>query len=532
MMIKRRQLFSYLWLLFTCVIALSGCGITPTPSLDSQVTLQLSGFPHDRASYYMVIQSVAHGQIIEQYQFSDLKSTEPFQKNLHIDSNTEYIEVFLSSASNAAPDFLYIFKYSPAQTVYKTAYWLDYMSYNNDVIEYGISAQFVKTVDKNFTENLDCSEARYYLYKIPDMRGETFNLTLEATSGSIIYRYGDSLDTLKEGEYAAIGGKHQELVTNYQGADLYILCKPGNYRETTQATLTLHTVNTLPVARAIYELIDSPGSDLAFGLDTANHLYYIDPVHKSITKEFTLNVTGLLSGQYAERERKIYFVNSSSGRLGVWDIVTEAYTEHTFSPNATGVDLAIAPDNRRIYVASSLGLHILNMDTYQPISTVANLQNCLLAYNETSRKLYTLAKKSDATFGRYSVATDQPTLEENALIKEYVRDMVLSPDGKRLAVLAGMENILAFDSANLRKAPGFWNIGGIPEVATFSPDSTLLYTMNGFEDAIFVMNAVDYSLEQEIPFPQPTSGYALLAKTDGSVLLAYSKQALYFLPLN
>jgi hypothetical protein len=506
-----------------------GCGGSGGSSgSNGAVTLNLTGFPFGinseyLSSWYMEIYVWRDDSAIQILQIGKVPTDKPFTKEIILSPDSTDISVFLADADygGTEPRYFYQIAVKPGVTNYSIAYWLGYLEYfYYGSIRFGISPMLVQNITSNYIANADFDLAPYFLYKVIDIQSMRLNCSMTASTGEVQVVYGDTIDDVAN----TISGTHTSY--SFQTSDkvyntLYILLRPENYSTTTKATLKLDGVKYATCDfNYLYDMIPSNNPHRIFA-NTGSKLLYIDPINKIISNVFTLQNSGGCMA-YSVTDNKLY-IGSNDG-LTVWNLENDTESFINNPSITTSYDIEVAPLLRRIYILTSSGLCILNMDTYELIkkdTTICSNEGTNIALDESQQKLFVSASYVEPNLFRYSIANNQLTLEQSVSYGNiFARKILLNPDRNKILYYPCINNtIWDLNPSNFNKN-GEWTLENYPSKAAFNNNGEILYCNDFFGSYLYVMNATNYSQIKKVLIPTEEAKFSV--NSDDSVLALFS----------
>ncbi len=285
----------------------------------------------------------------------------------------------------------------------------------------------------------------------------------------------------------------------------------------------------------ISDLTASEDDNLVFGLNqTKNTLLLIDPPSTSYT-QITLPYPQPLAMDYSIQDQKLYIVYKFSGVVSVYNRNTNSLSEMNFSEVDDGRDISIDALHRRIYVKSTAGMYILNMDNGNILLHDESIaEEDLFVIDPEERYLYSSRTGANTTsIRKYAIAAD--TLN---LILTYpdagsdVKQINIHPGGDYLVLPCyggnGPENtVYAFDAKNLTTIQGAFDIGPHPMNTAFSPDGNIMLGTNIVEDKLYIMDAHAFTEIDSRELPNAGDYCRMTTNHSGNTFFAFTYDYFY-----
>jgi DNA-binding beta-propeller fold protein YncE len=298
----------------------------------------------------------------------------------------------------------------------------------------------------------------------------------------------------------------------------------------------------------ISDLVKSESDELVFGLNqSSNKLLLINPENKSLS-DVELPFSQPISMDYSFKDKKLYIVYKFSGTISVWDATNKTLSTMDFSESSDASLIKVDSENRRIYVAATTGLFILDMDTGAVLFRDGEMAGRLMDIDPNKKILFTSFEGSTPSIlFKYSVEGDSLTfLQSNLNAGSNAYQIVINPNMDYLVLPCGGGNgqgytLFAFDTDNLNNILGEFNIGTYPKSATFTPDGKKLIGTNGdyYDSYIYVMDAYSFVQIKKIFLPNSSDYSRVVTNYSGTKIVAFTydnyqndEYALYFFDLN
>jgi hypothetical protein len=529
---RKIKLLSIYLLFLLMFISLTGCGGGNGGSKSSgNVTLQFWGFPSDYPANKIMILVTNDSSILAQYSY-DCNASQLFQQTINVPSNALYINVYLFCTGYDSVDPVYCTGFNIGKQTYSNCFWLDYNELANyNTYRFGVCKSFAENIVTDFSKSLNFNDTPYFLYKLTGTQNIT--AAISASQGMI-----------KEEEDSTDGNLGQSIIYSSAISNLskfiainsntyYILLEPADYTASIMPTATLKVtgLKTVSFPDHIIQMIPGNNPNIIYGITDNSKIYYINPITQS-ANSYSLPVQPT-SVSYSSQDNLLYISSLYSSSIYIWNPDTKNYT--SINCNAGSYGIAVDPANNRIYNlisnGSSVGLCIINKSAQTVISTT-NLDGYSILLDSINRMVYT-------PNSQYSVTDDKVTKKQTTDGKI----LAVSPDGTK--VIVGKGNQLNFiKSSDFSQVYGTYSLSYGPSLATFSPDGTLLYEVNGSaydtDNNIYIFGTTNYNLIRTVPFRGLSSGNPLfITNSDGSILVCncycyndygYQNSYLYFYP--
>ncbi len=248
-MIKKRILLLIVSILL--IISATGCNDTLISLDEREVTVNLEGLPVEYNNYNIkLFAETDGGGIKNSFEYKDISPAQTLNKSLEINREADFILVYLFNNQNSFyddefddPVYFYRYNISENKKEYNFSYWLDYYSFESyDEIEYGLSSQLVQTVESTLTKEIDFSEDKYYLLKIPySAVNNDVQINSNMSTGDINISYSNYIDNLEYGYFRYVGSVYILKDSFYQNP-IFVLIMPQDSEEETNGTIEI-TIN-------------------------------------------------------------------------------------------------------------------------------------------------------------------------------------------------------------------------------------------------------------------------------------------------
>lgn len=286
----------------------------------------------------------------------------------------------------------------------------------------------------------------------------------------------------------------------------------------------------------ISELTASEDDNLVFGLNqTKNTLLLINPETVSHS-QIELPYPQPLAMDYSIQDQKLYIVYKFSGTISVFDRTTNNLSEINFSEADDGRDICVDPLHRRIYVMSTAGIYILDMDNGTILQHGQNIYEGSIVINPDERYLYyTVGGLSPSYMRKYSVIADTLNLiTTNWRAGSNPRQINIHPDGNYVVLPCGGGNgpgytVYAFDPENLNNVLGEFDIGTYPTNTAFSHDGNIMLGTNGdpYDEEIYIMDAHAYTQIDKKELPHASDYCRMTTNHSGNKIIAFTYDEFY-----
>lgn len=300
---------------------------------------------------------------------------------------------------------------------------------------------------------------------------------------------------------------------------------------TTSDTITIKIMPGIIIDGVISDLEYSESDNLVFGLNqTYNKLLLINPVDETMS-EVNLPYSQPLSMDYSIQEKKLYIVYKFTGSVSVWDNETQSLSTINFSANDDGRVVRVDSKNRRIYVLSTDGLYILNMDNGSVIASNLSINGASMEIDTENQLVFTAKEGgSPASIYKYSVVGDVISLiQVNNSCGSNPRKIAMNPNKDFLIIPAGGGNgnyytTYAYDTEDVTNILGEYSIGTYPKYATFTPDGNKLLGTNGdpYDNYIYVMDSYSFFQSEKKYLPNVNDYVRISPNSSGNKIVAYT----------
>jgi hypothetical protein len=262
----------------------------------------------------------------------------------------------------------------------------------------------------------------------------------------------------------------------------------------------------------------------------SNELLKINPQTRELINSYNMPHSHGLRMQYNEIDDKLYMVSYYTGAVTVFNVSSGNFTDLNFSTTADGRDISISPERRRIYVAASDGMYIMNMDNGTVLAEDHTEECESIAGMHNKEKIMINFNTYFNSLQRYSVAGDVFTMEEqNEEGNNDCSKMLIPTDDSKLIYpcMGYSSTITALDPLNLQNVLGVFESGNTRDFC-ISKDANYFY-MLGWE-GISIFNAQTYVKldESEFGIPNITDFHNTIGlNSDGSVITVFTYDDYY-----
>ena len=289
----------------------------------------------------------------------------------------------------------------------------------------------------------------------------------------------------------------------------------------------------------ISDMIAANDPEFVYAIDQDHQaLHIISTSGQVIVESVSLPDTQPVAMDYSPVDNKLYIVSAFSGQITVYDLNSSQISVLPFSATNDGRDIVVAPSLRRIYVLSPNGydsyLTIVDMDSGAVVleDTVGGSS---IVLDKTNQMIFTgNSGLSPSTIRKYSISNDDLQLVQSIQAGSNGRKINISPDGLHVVLPCGGGNgpgytIYDYDSLDLTRVLGEWDVGTYPKYAAFSPDSTILYGTNGstYDNYLYVMDAATHQQIRKLDFPNADDYVVFTPNSDGTVVVGFSYNTYY-----
>lgn len=275
-----------------------------------------------------------------------------------------------------------------------------------------------------------------------------------------------------------------------------------------EATFTV--LNGIFSPGIVSDLAYSEDEDLVFGITASpGELLLISPSTLSLT-EFQLPFEEPIAMDYALEDKNLYIIYASTGKISVFNKPSQEISLITFSETAHGLDIRVDELNRRIYVLTSLGFYILDMDDGSILLENGEMSGNIMDYDRESRLVFTLTQGYIlSSLDKYSVIGDSLELLQSDPEHNTLGHVEISPNSQYFVIPGGAGNgnnykSFAFDTEDITHVVAEYFIGYAPLFCTFSPDGQALYGCNNDsqDPYLYKVNAVTFEQMGTMPLPK------------------------------
>lgn len=503
-------------------LLISGCAAPG--SVVKEVTLTLGGFPINGQHEY-------NGFSIEQYSndsstnplsshsYHDVDLSDTISFKIPLESGCKKIVVSLFSGTDYR-EYYWEFAVLPGVKDYTSMYWLTV-----NTGEYGFSDQLAVDVDLGVTQQVDFSQFPVALFKVADARNQNYEVKITPTKGAVKVIWGSGAVDPMYGSYTKINIQGTILISDIHDPILYIGVTSVDPRVPASAQISiLHTGRTMTKGM-ISALVPGNTPDLVFAADIDYEtLYYINPLEKEIAKEVEIPEPRPVDMAYSPIDNKLYFVSQCSGYLLIYDVAQEIFTKIQYAKLADGLGIKVAPDCRRIFVNSTEGIFLVDMDTLQVVSQIDE-QAHSIAIDQVGHKLYFSTNSDDCRVEKYSFSDGQLSYErETGSLATSAGEINITPDGTTLLFTKlnypePATLILETDKLSQLGRYNFVATRLIPGI-----DNSTIYAVidieNADRDMVYTLDLHNYSVVKKFSLPYAIG--LVTPNSDGNVLVFFT----------
>ncbi len=528
-MTKKRVILSCL-LLVVLTIFSTACSNDLFKTKEEKISLKLAGFPSKFDTYNLKIYVEGDGGRGDTnvYEYNGISFDDILKKSLVVNKNSDFMMIYLFENVDHTiyynePIYFWRIELEDSKKEYEVSYWMNYDSYeSSEYIEYGISEQMAQTVESPFCEEINFAEKPYYLYKLSSVQDQDIGIEVKSSEGEVCVSYSSEIDYKLQSSrnYDVYSTNYERYIYTWYGENLYILIKPND--QSTKATVNIKTVKSSYIGNRVIDMVAGDTPNIVYALDDKSNLYSIDPLNKSIENEFCLSeYNRTVAMSYCSIKKKLYIL-CEDGEIIVWDTVNEIINIISFLTDKSYIgakDIEVASKLGYIYVSSSSGITIIDLDTEEEIITVNKGDFNSITIDENNKKLFGY-KYYDGLY-KYSLEADH-TLTELKNNPMYIYgDIELTPDGSKMIMYGTSSSYLytlkVYDTANIDNLLGDFDIVNFSDF-TLSPDGSILY-VSTLDYSISVLDMETYSEIRKLNFGNNYNS-KIITNSDGSVLIA------------
>lgn len=513
---------SFLSLMIIVLMALtSGCGkITPGET----IVLNVGGFPMNGDHPYDQIKIEQFGSdqtyALKSIVLSDLDGSVPISTKISFEQSCTKIVLSLSWGDNYREYYAEVPVVAGVKE-YNVMYWLT----DRFPHQYGFSDMLAIDVGATVTKQVDFSKTPVVVFRAENARNQNYEVKISNVTGTILFKWGSGIiyasqvpqKTIETAELIAISDVHDPY--------LYIGMTSIDPLAKASATVTVTKTSRTLTNGLFSKLVSGSRPDLVFGTDIDHGtLCYINPLEKRITKDVDLPDPRPIDMAYSAVDNKLYLISQYLGNITVYDVEQESFTRVQYSKLADGLELAIAPERRRIYVSSTEGIFIIDMDSLQVLAH-EKLEVQKMAVDPVHEKLYLATGSYSSKILKYSLSNDQIVLEEqNDNPGGSCTQMLVSPDGEKLIYACNDYNPPGLVVFNTDKLTVSWEYNlKVNKLALQNSTIFAVGSESDYMETVYALDLANYSSVKK--FNVPFKNTLVTPNSDGSVLVAFCSDA-------
>jgi gliding motility-associated-like protein len=194
----------------------------------------------------------------------------------------------------------------------------------------------------------------------------------------------------------------------------------------------------------------------------------------------------------------VYVANSGDNTVSVINVTTNLVTA-TIAVGAKPLSLSVSPDGTRVYVANSgdNSISVINTSTDKVIYTITQINSPYCVKVNLAFTLMYVANYNSKTVTVINTATN--SVVTTIPVNDTPTDLCISPDGTRVYVIDGFNNIDVIDAITNKVINNF-STAGIFNGISVSPDGSLVYFTDSGYDYIGVIKTSTLTFANTISF--------------------------------
>lgn len=284
----------------------------------------------------------------------------------------------------------------------------------------------------------------------------------------------------------------------------------------------------VPVSDRIIDLVASAQPDKVFALSSTNNkLIILNPLTQSISEEVILPENSPTAFEYATSEQKLFFVSYFSGNVTVWDENTGNFELIFFSETADGRSIHVDGQNRRIYVGSSQGMFIIELDTHEVLLSGAYYGSYTYFAIQSDDQF--LFSTEYSYLNKYDISTDQ--LIELQSVHTHAtssRKIFVTLDQTIVSVVS-YGNLLQYSTENIETSMGEYDVKdwGFSNSNSGTMAYSGEYDYINYESKLNVFDSNTFEVIKEYPIPNANSQMKITTNANDSFIIAFTYNANY-----
>ena len=235
---------------------------------------------------------------------------------------------------------------------------------------------------------------------------------------------------------------------------------------------------------------------------------------------------------YSISEEKLFIVFAYSGVVSIWDQNSKEFNTIEFSSTADATSVKADVIHRRIYIETSEGLFILDMDSGDVLLTDTSLEyNNFIIDTKNQLMVTSDDRYNNVVLKKYSLVNDSFELVQTRGNLGY-RDlgMVLNKQKDYYMVITTTGNDgdgtnYAFKSSNINELYGQFDNIEYSRYTSFSNDGNALITVGDYENKLYLLNAESLQIEQSLDLVQGAN--AIIAINNSKTMVVVFSHSIY-----
>lgn len=288
-------------------------------------------------------------------------------------------------------------------------------------------------------------------------------------------------------------------------------------------TIYIEVLNGIPVDFVVNDLEKSNSDQLIFGIaKSQSKLLLIDPEELDIL-EVGLPKNNPLAIKYSSEQEKLYIVYETGDIISVYDQNTAQLSEMDLGTDIHANDLAIDDQNQRLYLSSTSGLNIYDLQNYNLIAEHRNFLGDDIEINSVGQILYSVTLGAyPSSLYLYDVEGDGLSLQQS--LEAFGNDAVelfLHPDnGRILAECRKNTSGRDYDAYDLNNVLGAYQFANYISHAMYSVTGDFSYFL--VYGSVLIFDSYSYNSIGEIYFPNSSDCQAIVSFDNDQKLMAFS----------
>lgn len=286
----------------------------------------------------------------------------------------------------------------------------------------------------------------------------------------------------------------------------------------------LHVEKRIEIPGLITRIVASNDPDKVYCLNnTSQTLMEVDPFNREITSSFTCPENHPVDMAYSAIDNKLYIISQYSGTVDVFNPENGSFHSFTYNNAADGIGIDLDSENRRIYIASTKGTYIIDMDTEQIVNHSPDVSAQFIKLDTKRNQLFIF---DYIHLRRYSVNNDSMALKQD-LYSGTANGFEINPDQSKLLPFnvssASNYYFRALDPTDLENILGVYEIK-YPNYGVFGNNNKRLYATTSVigNNYLHVFHEDEYDFIAKYLFPNSEDYVRMEINFTDQVVVGYS----------